>query len=77
MRFRNKNILFFVFPVMPDVLDIVIVFKDVDHLLHILDVLGLGELLKNLEISGFFNFRSFFYWKSVFLQKVEKMFCLS
>ena len=70
-------IFLFLIPVVPHVLHVVIVFKDVDHLFHVVDVFLLFELLKSLDISGFFNFRSFFYWKSVFLQKVEKMFCLS
>ena len=35
----------FLFPVMPDVLDVIIVLEDVEHLFHVGDVLGLIELL--------------------------------
>ena len=35
----------FLFPVMPDVLDVIIILEDVEHLFHVGDVLGLIELL--------------------------------
>ena len=37
--FYNESILFLLFPVVPDVLHIVVIFHDVDELFHQLDVL--------------------------------------
>ena len=47
----------FLFPVVPDVLDVVVVLENVEHLFHVGDVLGLIELLivlrDHLDLRGF------------------------